>query len=82
MPRNTRAHAENWSGFFERSRDQWKAKSTDAKAMVKRLKNRIRYLEASKEKWKSKAIELEKELTRMKANKHLDSEQEEKKTVK
>lgn len=68
--------------FFERSRDQWKAKSTDAKAMVKRLKNRIRYLEASKEKWKSKAIELEKELTRMKANKHLDSEQEEKKTVK
>ena len=65
--------------FFERSRDQWKAKSAEAKAMVKRQKNRIRYLEASKEQWKRKAIELEKEVTRMKANTNPDSEQEEKK---
>jgi len=65
--------------FFERSRDQWKAKSAEAKATVKRQKNRIRYLEASKGKWKRKAIELEKELACLKTNTNLDSEQEEKK---
>jgi len=68
--------------FFERSRDQWKAKSADAKAMVKRQKHRIRYLEASKEKWKSKAIELEKELARMKAMESRESDPEVKKTLK
>ena len=68
--------------FFEKSRDQWKAKSAEAKAMVKRQKHRIRYLEASKEQWKRKAIELEKELTRMQANTNPDSEKKEKKTVK
>ena len=65
--------------FFERSRDQWKAKSAEAEATVKRQKNRIRYLEASKEKWKRKAIELEKELACVKTNTNLDSAQEEKK---
>jgi predicted RNase H-like nuclease (RuvC/YqgF family) len=59
--------------FFQRSRDQWKAKSAEAKTTVKRQKNRIRYLEASKEKWKRKANELERELTRMKANTTVDS---------
>ena len=68
--------------FFEKSRDQWKAKSIDAKARVKKLKNRIRYLEVSKEKWKTKAIELEKELARMKAQEKRESQQEVKKTVK
>jgi hypothetical protein len=53
--------------FFKISRDQWKAKCSDAKVTVKKQKNRIRFLEASKDKWKSKAIELEKELARMKA---------------
>ncbi len=68
--------------FFEKSRNQWKAKSIDAKALVKKLTNRIRYLEVSKEKWKSKAIELEKELARIKALESRESGQEVKKTVK
>jgi len=67
--------------FFEKSRDQWKAKCTDAKAMGKKQKNRMRYLEASKEKWKSKAIELEKELARMKAREDLESDREQKKAL-
>ena len=67
------------ANFFGKSRDQWKAKCSDAKAMVKKKSNRIRFLEASKEKWKSKAIELEKELARMKSLKDRESDQEEKK---
>lgn len=68
--------------FFEKSRDQWKAKSIDAKMVIKKLKNRIRYLEASKEKWKTKAIELEKERARIQAQENRESQQEVKKTVK
>ncbi len=67
--------------FFEKSRDQWKLKCSDAKAMVKRQRNRIRFLEASKEKWKTKAIELEKELARMKAEANQTSQPEVKKTM-
>ncbi len=68
--------------FFEKSRDQWKRKCSDAKAMVKRQNNRIRFLEASKEKWKTKAIELEKELARMKAQANQETQQAVKKTMK
>ena len=53
--------------FFEKSRDQWKAKCLEAKATAKGLKQRIRYLEKSKAEWKAKAKELEQELARMKA---------------
>ncbi len=53
--------------FFEKSRDQWKAKCLDAKATAKGLRHRIRYLEQSKVEWKTKAKELEKELARMTA---------------
>jgi hypothetical protein len=53
--------------FFEKSRDQWKAKCLEAKATAKGLKHRIRYLEQSKAEWKTKAQELEQELARMKA---------------
>jgi hypothetical protein len=53
--------------FFEKSRDQWKAKCLEAKAAAKGLKHRIRYLEQSKLEWKTKAKELENELARMKA---------------
>ncbi len=53
--------------FFEKSRDQWKAKCLDAKATAKGLRHRIRYLEQSKVEWKTKAKELEKELARIKA---------------
>jgi hypothetical protein len=51
--------------FFEKSRDQWKAKCLEAKATAKGLKHRIRYLEQSKEEWKTRAKELEKELARI-----------------
>ncbi len=34
--------------FFEKSRDQWKTKHHQAKADVKRLTHRIRFLEQSK----------------------------------
>ena len=61
--------------FFEKSRNQWKTKCIDAKATVKKLKNRIRYLEANKEAWKRKALALEKELARMEAHNNRDSEE-------
>lgn len=64
--------------FFEKSRNQWKAKSIAAKAQVKYLKNRIRYLEGSQAKWKSKALELETELARLKAQGNRESPQEKK----
>lgn len=53
--------------FFEKSRNQWKAKCLQAKATAKGLKHRIRYLEQSKADWKAKAKELEHELTRLRA---------------
>ncbi|MCP4289346.1 MAG: hypothetical protein GY792_33820, partial [Gammaproteobacteria bacterium] len=53
--------------FFEKSRDQWKAKCLEAKASAKGFQHRIRYLEQSKVEWKTKAKGLEKELTRMKS---------------
>lgn len=52
--------------FFERSRDQWKAKCKEAKTTVKQLNNRVRYLEKNKAVWKTKALELEQELVQMK----------------
>ena len=53
--------------FFEKSRDQWKAKCQRAKATVKRLENRVRFLEKSKAQWKARAQELEAENARLKA---------------
>jgi len=53
--------------FFEKSRDQWKAKCLEAKATAKGLNHRIRYLEQNKAEWKTRTKELEKELARMKA---------------
>jgi hypothetical protein len=57
--------------FFEKSRNQWKAKCREAKRMVRRLKNRAAWLEHSRDTWKTKAIrwrqrarELEDELAR------------------
>jgi len=54
-------------GFFERSRDQWKAKCRAAKKRLKRLKNRVRFLEQSRDRWKERAKELEAELVRLKS---------------
>ena len=50
------------AGFFEKSRDQWKAKYQDAKTKLKRLSNRVGYLEGSRARWKKRAKELEGEL--------------------
>jgi len=53
--------------FFEKSRDQWKSKCREAKALVKRLKNRVRYLEHSREYWKHRSQALAAELAQAKA---------------
>jgi hypothetical protein len=52
--------------FFEQSRDQWKAKCLDAKALVKQLKNKVNYLETSRTHWKQKAKALKAELVEAK----------------
>lgn len=52
--------------FFEKSRNQWKAKCLNAKAVVKRLQNRIRFLEKSKDRLKHRVSELEAELNTLK----------------
>jgi len=63
--------------FFEKSRNQWKAKCHRAKSTVKRLKNKVRFLEESRQQWKSRTKELEGELAQMKA-KEQTKEMEEK----
>jgi chromosome segregation ATPase len=63
--------------FFEKSRDQWKAKCREAKAQIKLLKNRIRFLEESRERWKSRVKELEAEVAELKAREQaLEKERE------
>jgi hypothetical protein len=63
--------------FFEQSRDQWKAKCREAKALVKRLKHRIRCLEESRTRWKSRAQALTAEVARLQAQQQaLESELE------
>ena len=54
--------------FFEKSRDQWKAKHHALKAVLKRLENRVRFLETSKAHWKSRVKELEAEVARLQAS--------------
>ncbi len=53
--------------FFEKSRDQWKAKCREAKEQIKLLKNRVRFLEQSRDRWKSEAKELKAEVAELKA---------------
>lgn len=53
--------------FFARSRDQWKAKCLDAKALAKGLNHRMRFLARSKDHWKRRVRALEGELTQLKA---------------
>jgi chromosome segregation ATPase len=63
--------------FFEKSRNQWKAKCHKAKSKVKQLKNKVRFLEESRQQWKSRTKELERELAQVKA-KEQTREREEK----
>jgi predicted nucleic acid-binding Zn-ribbon protein len=51
--------------FFERSRDGWKEKCAEAKAKVKRLRNRTEQLAESRERWKGRAEELRQEVERL-----------------
>jgi chromosome segregation ATPase len=51
--------------FFEKSRDQWKAKCREAKRTIKYLKNRVRFLEEGRDRWKSQAQELEARVKQM-----------------
>jgi hypothetical protein len=51
--------------FFERSRDQWKAKCREAKETIKYLKKRGHFLEESRDRWKSRAQELEARVKQM-----------------
>ena len=69
--------------FFEKSRDQWKAKCQTAKATVKRLQNRVRFLEKSKAEWKTRTQTLEAEVAQLRAQLEQQrevAEREEKKT--
>jgi chromosome segregation ATPase len=52
--------------FFEKSRDQWRAKCTRAKATVKRLQNRVRFLEKSKTRLQHRVSELEADVKTLK----------------
>lgn len=53
--------------FFERSRDQWKAKCREAKRMIKLFKSRIRFLEESRDRWRQRAKETEQKLAEAEA---------------
>lgn len=53
--------------FFQRSRDQWKAKCLVAKVRLKQLKHRLGYLEQSKQAWKARAQQQATELAELRA---------------
>jgi hypothetical protein len=53
--------------FFEKSRDQWKAKCQEANKMIRLLKSRVRFLEKSRERWRQRAREMEQRLTEAEA---------------
>ena len=48
--------------FFERSRNNWKAKHAGAKGKLKQLEHRVRYLEKSKAHYKAEVKELKRKL--------------------
>ena len=58
--------------FFETSRNQWKSKCKGGKKVIKRLKNRIKFLGDSKGKLKKRVKALEAELKQIKASKRDD----------
>jgi septal ring factor EnvC (AmiA/AmiB activator) len=52
--------------FFEKSRDNWKAKSLANKKKHRQLKKKFRTLEISKKRWKDEALDLRKQLKTIK----------------
>jgi hypothetical protein len=52
--------------FFERSRDQWKAKCREAKRKLKSLKSRHRVLRKSRDQWREQAQRLRQEIAKVK----------------
>jgi chromosome segregation ATPase len=70
--------------FFEKSRNQWKTKCLNGKAVIKRLQHRIRFLEKSKDRLKHRVSELEADLntlTRLLQAKNHELEQLKKKLL-
>ena len=54
--------------FFEKSRDQWKAKCLAAKATLHRIKNRATWLEHSRDQWKARAQALARRVKELEAH--------------
>lgn len=52
-------------GFFEKSRDRWKAKAKERNVRIKRLDNRVAGLIESRGKWKEKAKAQQAEIARL-----------------
>lgn len=63
--------------FFRDSRDKWKTKYQRAKATIKRLENRERFLAKSKDEWKARAKALEAENAALKAQHQQQAEPQE-----
>lgn len=57
-PKTYKSPIRKLAHFFEKSRDQWKAKARAAKARVKQLKQRVHFLESSRDHWKQRVAEL------------------------
>jgi hypothetical protein len=51
--------------FFEKSRDQWKAKHHELKKACKGLQNQTRAVEKSRERWRQRALAAEQRVTEL-----------------
>jgi len=64
MENNYKSPTKKLIKFFEKSRDQWKAKAIKAKNRIKLCNNRIKFLETSKASLKSELAKLKLELNK------------------
>ena len=51
--------------FFQKSRDQWKAKHHELKTQLKLEQNQVRAVEKSRENWRQRAVLAEREQARL-----------------
>jgi len=51
--------------FFQRSRDNWKAKYHEAKRLCKKLSNQVRAVEKSREHWRERAQRSQRQVQRL-----------------